>query len=771
MWTRKYLLAAAASAAIWSMAAGQPLASTTAAKASSGTAAPQATDDRQVLARADAILAQMTVEEKVGQLVQLFKLPVLPPVDDKVRSGQVGSLLFITDPAEANRLQRIAMTESRLKIPLLFGFDVLHGLHTIFPVPLGMAASFDPDIAEQAQATAAREARAVGIGWTFGPMIDVARDPRWGRMVEGAGEDPFLGAAMARAQVRGFQGPRIGTPGRVIAGPKHFVGYGASPGGRDYDSIFVSDAELYNVYLSPFAAAIDAGAGNVMSAYMDLNDVPASASHRLLTDILRGELGFKGWVVSDANAINSQVKQHFAADPADAAVRAIKAGNDMEMALAQSAFSTLVDSVKTGKLPIETIDRSVRRILTAKIALGLFERPYADEAEAKRILADPVHRAVAKRAAERSLVLLRNEGGLLPLKPGTHKKVAVIGPMADSPDDTVGPWAFVYDRDETVTLFEGVRDRLGRGASVQTAAGVQLARSFPSGLEMFQPPPPAWTTERSAAEFKQAIDLANDSDLIVLALGEARNQSGERASASDLRLPGEQIKLFEAVVATGKPFVVVLMNGRPLDLTGIVDRAPAILEGWYPGTRGGTALARALFGDINPGGKLPVTWPRNVGQVPIFYAHNRSQAPETQHQRYYDQPSSPLFPFGHGLSYTRFAYSGLSAPAGVNGDEMVTVKVTLRNTGKRAGKEVVQIYVAPLAPGAGDPPIALRGFAKIDLAPGARRTVSVTLDPRSFSQFDAEQGKWRIVPGRYRIMAGSSSADTRQQREIDVTAD
>jgi beta-glucosidase len=589
-------------------------------------------------------------------------------------------------------------------------------------------------------------------------MIDVARDPRWGRMVEGAGEDPFLGAAMARAQVRGFQGPRIGTPGRVIAGPKHFVGYGASPGGRDYDSIFVSDAELYNVYLSPFAAAIDAGAGNVMSAYMDLNDVPASASHRLLTDILRGELGFKGWVVSDANAINSQVKQHFAADPADAAVRAIKAGNDMEMALAQSAFSTLVDSVKTGKLPIETIDRSVRRILTAKIALGLFERPYADEAEAKRILADPVHRAVAKRAAERSLVLLRNEGGLLPLKPGTHKKVAVIGPMADSPDDTVGPWAFVYDRDETVTLFEGVRDRLGRGASVQTAAGVQLARSFPSGLEMFQPPPPAWTTERSAAEFKQAIDLANDSDLIVLALGEARNQSGERASASDLRLPGEQIKLFEAVAATGKPFVVVLMNGRPLDLTGIVDRAPAILEGWYPGTRGGTALARALFGDINPGGKLPVTWPRNVGQVPIFYAHNRSQAPETQHQRYYDQPSSPLFPFGHGLSYTSFKIDPpvLDAPELRPGGRL-SVSTTITNTGPRAGDEVVQLYIHQRAGRASRPVRELRGFQRVTLAAGESRKIRFSLDEASIKYWHSEERAWVIDPGIFDLWVGTDA--------------
>lgn len=746
----KYLLLAAASTATLNPAMARPVQTTAA------TTLP--TENPQVLARADALLARMTIEEKVGQLAQLFKIPALPSVDEKVRSGQVGSLLFITDPAEANRLQKIAMTESRLKIPLLFGFDVLHGLKTIFPVPLGMAASFDPDVAEQAQSVAAREARAVGIGWTFGPMIDVARDPRWGRMVEGAGEDPFLGAAMARAQVRGFQGPRLGTPGHVIAGPKHFVGYGASPGGRDYDSLFVSDAELYNVYLPPFAAAVGAGAGNVMSAYMDFNDVPASASRRLLTDILRGELGFKGWVVSDANAIHSQVKQHFAADAGDAAVRAMKAGNDMEMVLLAPAFATLADSVKAGKLPVETVDRSVRRILAAKIAMGLFEKPYADEAEAKRVLADPAHRATAERAAERSLVLLRNEGGLLPLAPGAHKKVAVIGPVADSPDDTVGPWAFVYDRDETVTLFEGVRDRLGRGASVQTAAGVQLARSFPSGLEMFQPPPPAWTAERRATEFEQAVKLAGESDLIVLALGEARNQSGERASASDLRLPGEQIKLFEAVAATGKPFVVVLMNGRPLDLTGIVDRAPAILEGWYPGTRGGTALARALFGDINPGGKLPVTWPRSAGQVPIFYAHNRSQAPETQAQRYYDQPSSPLFAFGHGLSYTSFRLD----PPVLDTPELkpagrLTVSTTITNTGARAGDEVVQLYIHQRAGRASRPVRELRGFQRVTLAAGESRKISFTLDEASVKYWHSEERAWVIDPGTFDLWVGTDA--------------
>jgi beta-glucosidase len=719
--------------------------------------------DASATAKADALIARMTVEEKVGQITQLFSLPKsiklpLPPVDDRVRKGQVGSLLFVSDPAETNRLQRIAVTETRLKIPLLFGFDVIHGLRTILPVPLGMAASWDPAAVERGQAMAAREARAVGIHWAFAPMVDIARDPRWGRIVEGAGEDPFLGAEMARAQVKGFQGDALGTPDRIIAGPKHFLGYGASPGGRDYDSVFLSDSEIHNTYLPPFAAAVDAGAGNVMSAYMDINDIPGSANRMTLTDILRGELGFKGWVVSDADAVNSLVKQHFAANAADAAQRAFMAGNDMEMALFAPSFATLVDAVNSGRVPMATLDASVRRILFAKAKMGLFERPYADERSASKVLTDPASRELAQTVAEQSLVLLRNEGEVLPLQTGMHKRIAVIGPLADAPGDTTGPWTFAQNDEETVTVVAGLRARLGRQATVTAAPGVQFSRAIPSGFEAFFPAPAPWTAEQAETEFKRAVDLAGVSDLVVFALGEAKHQSGERASVSDLALPNDQRRLFEAVVATGKPHVVVLMNGRPLDLTGIAERSPAILEAWFPGTRGGTAIARALYGDINPGGKLPVTWPRSVGQVPIYYGHNTTQQADTADRRYYDKPSSPLYPFGYGLSYTSFRFDvpTLDKPTLAPGGQ-VTVSATVTNTGKRAGDEVVQLYIHQRAGRASRPVRQLRGFQRVRLAPGAAQTVRFVLDQSSVGYWNAAERDWVIDPGTFDVWVGNSS--------------
>ncbi|MEO5587918.1 MAG: beta-glucosidase BglX [Novosphingobium sp.] len=709
-------------------------------------------------ARADALLAQMTLEEKVGQVGQQFVFGPNPAIDVQVREGKLGSLLFVTEPAIINRFQRIAVTESRLKIPLLFGFDVIHGFRTIFPVPLANAASFDPATAERGQAIAAAEARAVGIHWAFAPMVDIARDPRWGRIVEGAGEDPYLGAAMGRAQVRGFQGARIGAPGHIIAGPKHFMGYGASVGGRDYDSAWISDAELYNVYLPPFAAAIKAGAGNVMSAYMDLNDIPASGNRWLLTDVLRGQLGFKGWVVSDANGVNNQATQHFARDQADAAIRAITAGNDMEMSFGPGATTTLVQAVRQGKLPEATLNQAVRRILVAKFRMGLFENPYVDEGQAAVILATPAHRDAAQVAAERSLVLLKNDGAVLPLAAGAYRKVAVIGPLADSRIDTLGSWVFKHDLAETVTLFAGVRDRVGKTATVDTAPGVQIKRNTVSPFDaMSGVKVTPWDAAQADAEFKRAVDLASASDVIILALGEKATMSGEGASRSDLQLPGDQRKLFDAAVATGKPVVVVLMNGRPLDLTGIADKAPAILEAWYPGTRGGTAVARALFGDVNPGGKTPITWPRSVGQIPMYYAHNTTHAPAEAAKRYWDTPSTPLYEFGFGLSYTSFAIgeptvTGELAPGG-----KVTVAATVTNSGQRAGDEVVQLYIHQRSGRASRPVRELKGFERITLKPGESRTVSFELDEQSVRYWNAAERGWVIDPGTFDVWVGNSS--------------
>ena len=715
--------------------------------------------------RAEALLRAMTLEEKAGQVSQQFMFGAFEEFAPVVRDGKVGSLLFVTDPAVINRFQKIAVEQTRLKIPLIFGYDVIHGFRTIFPVPIGNAASWDPASVERSQAIAAAEARAVGIHWAFAPMLDIARDPRWGRIVEGSGEDPFLGAAMARAQVKGFQGPAIGAPGHIIAGPKHFAGYATAEGGRDYDSVYIADTQLYNVILPPFAAAVQAGAGNVMSAYMDLNDIPAVGNNGLLTDVLRGQMGFGGWVVSDANGTKNQVVQHFARDEADAAVRSISAGNDMEMSFGPAASArTLADSVRAGKLPQATLDRAVLRILTAKFRMGLFERPYVDEAAAKTILADPAHRDAAQTAAERALVLLKNDGNALPLAPGANKRVAVIGAMADSKRDMLGPWSFQYDLPETVTVFEGVRDRLGKAATVETAPGVQLKRNIPSMFENITipgvaKPEPRWDAARAQREFDRAVALARASDLIILTLGEAEDMSGEGASRAELTLPGDQLKLFDAITAMGKKVVVVTMSGRPLELDRVLDRSPAILHAWYGGTRGGTAIARALFGDVNPGGKLPVTWPRTVGQVPIYYAHNTTHGPKDQGKRYWDIPSTPQFVFGYGLSYTQFAIGEptVSAPTLMPGGK-ITVTSTVTNTGARAGDEVVQLYIHQRAGRASRPVRELKGFQRITLQPGERRTVTFDLDENSVRYWNGAVEDWVVDPGTFDLWVGADSA-------------
>ncbi|WP_294358556.1 glycoside hydrolase family 3 N-terminal domain-containing protein [uncultured Sphingomonas sp.] len=727
--------------------------------------APQSWLDARISAeqRADALLRAMTLEEKAGQVSQQFMFGKYEEFAPVVRDAKVGSLLFVTDPAIINRLQKVAVEETRLKIPLIFGYDVIHGFRTIFPVPLANAASWDPEGIERAQAVAAAEARSAGIHWAFSPMLDVARDPRWGRIVEGPGEDPFLASALARAQVHGLQGPTIGTPGHIIAGPKHFAGYAAADGGRDYDGVYLSDAQLYNVILPPFAAAVQAGAGNVMSAYMDLNDVPAVGNKWLLTDVLRGQMGFGGWVVSDANGTKNQVTQHFARDEADAAVRSIAAGNDMEMSFGPAASAnTLAASVRAGKLPQATLDRAVRRILVAKFKMGLFEHPFVDEAQARRTLADPAHRDAAERAAERSFVLLKNEGAL-PLSAGQHRRVAVIGASANSKRDMLGPWSFQYDLPETVTVFEGVRDRLGTAATVETAPGVQLKRNVPSMFESITipgqaKPEPRWDAARTAREFDMAVALARRSDLVILTLGEAEDMSGEGASRADLKLPGDQIKLFDAVMALGKPVVVVTMSGRPLELGSVLERAPAVLHAWFGGTRGGTAIARTLFGDVNPGGKLPLTWPRSVGQVPIYYAHNTTHMPKDQGKRYWDIPSTPQFEFGYGLSYTRFQIGtpSLDTPTLLPGGK-VTVTTSVTNTGDRVGDEVVQLYTHQQAGRASRPVRELKGFQRVTLKPGETRTVSFTLDEKSVQYWNAAERGWVIDPGMFDLWVGSSS--------------
>jgi beta-glucosidase len=705
-------------------------------------AAPLA--EEEVTRRANALLAQMTLPEKIGQLNQLFVFGNSAGLEADIPKGAFGSFLFVSDPAVINRMQHLAVEKSRLHIPILFGFDVIHGWRTIFPVPIAMAASWDPLMVEQAQTVAAREAYAVGIRWTFAPMVDIARDPRWGRIVEGAGEDPFLGSAMARAQVRGFQGPFAGSPDHLLACVKHFAAYGAGDGGRDYDSAFLSEDSLRNVYLEPYRAAVEAGAASVMSAYMDLNGVPATGNRFLLQDVLRGEWGFHGFVVSDAFSVKSLTTHGFSRDDRDAAFRALTAGVDMDMG-GRSYITQVAGLVEDGRLPVATVDNSVRRILAAKIRLGLFENPYVDEARAKQILAAPEHRQLARAAASRSAVLLRNEGQFLPLDKAKLSSIAVIGPLADSPADTTGSWTFANTPAETVAVLQGIRNSVPAGVKVEYARGGEIRRLFPSPIGRAPKTVPA-TAAEIATEIDQARELALRSDVAVLVLGELQDMSGEAASRATLDLPGRQEELLEAIVATGKPVVLVLISGRPLDLSWASEHVPAILEAWYPGAQGGNAVADLLFGAVNPGGKLPFSWPRSVGQIPVYYAHNLTQTPETARgftSRYWDQLSSPLYPFGFGLSYTKFAFSNLKlsrteVPLG----QAFEASVDVENTGSRPGDEVVQLYIHQRAGSTSRPVRELKGFERVALAPGEKKTVRFTLDKAKLSYWSTPERKW-----------------------------
>jgi beta-glucosidase len=731
--------------------------------------------DDEVAERVDALMAEMTIAEKAGQLTQYFYFN-LPPseeieatlhadfsrqpamVEAALSEGKVGSLLFVTDPAEVNRLQRLAVEGNRQGIPALFGFDVIHGLRTIMPVPIGMAASWDPAVIEQGQAVAARESRAVGIHWAFAPMVDIARDPRWGRIVEGAGEDPYLGSAVAVAQVRGFQGEALGSPDRIIAGPKHFAGYGAALGGRDYDEVNLSDSELWNVYLPPFKAVVEAGAGNIMTAYMDLNGVPATGNHWLLQDVLRQMWDFQGFMVSDAQAVHNLRTHGFAADLTDAAARAIKVGVDLEMAVTDPAYAHLPEAVEAGLVDEQTLDASVRRVLAAKVRMGLLDQPYVDEDRAREVLADPTHRAVARTAAQRSAVLLRNEGDLLPLT--SPSSIAVIGPLADSRRDTIGPWVFDYDLAETVTVLQGIQERAGPGVEVSYAPGIRPAqRTFPSMFDMWGDNAPVDPADfDDAAELERAVTLARDADVAVLVLGEWQNMIGEAASRSGLELPGEQLALPQAVAATGTPIVLLVMNGRPLDLRWAAENVPAILDIWYPGTQGGAAVADLLFGDVAPGGKLPFSWPRTVGQVPMIYSHTISHEPDNQGRRYWDEQSTPLFPFGHGLSYGRFEYTDLTLDrSSIQAGETVTVSVTVTNGGQRAGDEVAQLYIHQRYGSASRPVRELKGFQRLTLAAGESQTLRFPLGPDELRYWNAATRDWVIDTTTIDVFVGGDS--------------
>lgn len=743
---------------------GAALAATACLFAASTLAAPTGTD-AAVQRRADALIARMTLDEKLGQLTQLgadVPGPNQETAEQLIRAGKAGSVLWTVDSDLIARLQRVAVKESRLGIPLLFGFDVIHGYKNVFPVPLGLAATWDPALVERAQAIAAKESWVAGINWTFTPMVDIARDARWGRIVEGAGEDTFLGMAMARAQVRGLQGPQLGTPERVLTSVKHFAAYGAAEGGRDYDSVYVPEGLLRNVYLPPFQAAIDAGAGTVMSAYMTLNDVPASGNRWLLRDLLRGEMGFKGFVISDAFAVQSLQNHGYAEDNADAAQRGLQAGVTMDMA-SNTYLRQLPALVKAGQVPMRTVDAAVREVLQVKLRMGLFEQPYGAPERKAAVFNDPAHRAATREAAQRSIVLLRNEGRALPLA-ASLKHIAVIGPLADSGEDILGSWT--VEKGEGVTVLAGIRARWPQAQVTHVRGGdMQRAYPLPWDADQGKPAPALMPAVAQQTELVKAVDAARAAEVVVLVLGERANMSGEAASVASLALQGNQQALLEAVVATGKPVVLVLLNGRPLDIAWASTRVPAIVEAWFPGSEGGHAVADVLSGAVNPGAKLPVSWPRSTGHVPAYYNHNRTHADETAAtftSRYStDAPSSPLYPFGHGLSYTSFAYGELKLDrASAKAGEPVKVSVTVRNTGAVAGDEVVQLYTHQRAGSTARPQRELKGFQRVHLAPGAETTLSFTLDRTALQFWSPVTRRWAVEPATFDVWVGGSSVAT-----------
>ena len=731
--------------------------------------------DAQVQEKVRSLLRQMTLEEKVAQLSQLpgypspeFKETINKLPEEIIKQVGAGSVLWVPESKEINRLQHVAVEQSRLHIPILFGLDVIHGYHTIFPAPIAMASSWDTKMVEDAQTVAAREARAAGIQWTFGPMLDIARDARWGRMVEGAGEDPYLGAAMARAQVLGFQGKQLGAPDRVLACGKHFAGYGAAEGGRDYDSSYIPEDQMWNVYLPPFKAALDAGAGSLMSAYMDLNDVPASGNPWLLHEVLRESWGFKGFVVSDAFAVRSLVTHGYARDPQDAAHKAFTAGLNMDMA-SGIYLKYLPAEVQQGRISMKQIDDAVWPILEMKIRLGLFEHPYIDESRIEAVLNAPEHQQLARRAVQRSVVLLRNENSMLPLdKTGkTIRSIAVIGSLGDAQTDLLTMWGALVKPGPTVSVLQGIRNKVGTAVRVEYAHGPNLRRDIPSPFENIPSVTMKEQPKQSPQEIRQAMDdavtLAKQSDVAVLVLGEIDFMSAEAASRASLKLSNGQEEMLEAVVATGKPVVLVLINGRPLDISWAAEHVPAILEGWYPGSQGGNGIADVLFGDANPAGHLPVSWPRSTGQVPLYYSHNLTQLPETSpdfKSRYWDILSTPLYPFGHGLSYTTFSFDNLKVTPSAHAGATIDVSADVTNTGKRAGDAVAQVYIHQRAGSASRPVRQLKGFERVALEPGAKRTVHFTLGKDELQYWSPMQKKWVVESEQFDVWVGGDSSAT-----------
>lgn len=716
----------------------------------------------------DDLIGRMTLAEKIGQMTLLTSdwestgPTIRASYRQDIEAGRVGNIFNAYTAKYTRELQRMAVESTRLKIPLLFGYDVIHGHRTIFPISLGEAASWDMAAIEKSARVSAQEASAEGIHWTFSPMVDIARDPRWGRISEGAGEDVYLGSQVAKARVRGYQGTDLAATDTILATAKHFAAYGAAQAGRDYHTVDVSERTLRDTYLPPFRAAIEAGAATLMTSFNEVDGIPASGSKYLLTDVLRDKWGFDGFVVTDYTSINEMVAHGFSRDLAHAGEQSVDAGVDMDM---QGAvyMENLAKSVAEGRVEQAAVDRAVRRILEMKYRLGLFQDPYryANEAREKATIYRPDFLEAARDVARKSMVLLKNEGNALPLA-ASARNIAVVGPLGNSKADMIGSWAAGGDRQtRPVTVLEGMKARARPGTIVSYAKGASYE----------------FADAGKTDGFVEALALARKSDVVIAVMGEKWDMTGEAASRTSLDLPGNQQALLEELVATGKPVVLVVLSGRPNSIGWAEDNVAAILHAWYPGTQGGHAVADVLFGDYNPSGKLPVTFPRNVGQVPIHYDMKNTGRPIELGEpgakyvsRYLESPNTPLYRFGHGLSYTSFVYSPATlSAASMGAGGAITASATITNTGARAGEEVVQLYVRDLVGSVTRPVQELKGFEKIALAPGQSQTVSFTIRPEdlAFTRADMSHG-WE--PGRFRLwIAPSSGPEASTPVEFDVS--
>ena len=706
----------------------------------------------EVERRVENILSRMTLAEKIGQMNQVSAGGDVSNYSDALRKGQIGSILNEVDPVKINEFQRICVEESRLGIPLLVARDVIHGYHTVFPIPLGLAATFDPALVEQGARVAALEATAQGVRWTFSPMLDIARDPRWGRIAEGSGEDTYLDTRMAEAMVRGYQGEQLDSTS-MAACIKHFVGYGAAEGGRDYNSTYLTERQLRNVYLPPFQAAVEAGAMTLMTSFNDNDGVPSTGNTFVVKDILRGEWGFDGLVVTDWNSMGEMINHGFGVDRKDVARKALEAGVDMDM-MTYGFLSHLEELVKSGAVKESDIDNAVRNILRVKIRLGLFEHPYVDVAAGAAVQYAPAHLEAARKSVEESVILLKNNG-VLPLKADAVRNILVTGPMADAPHDQLGTWAFDGEKSHTVTPLKALEARFP--GKVTYVPGLRYSRE-----------------KRDA--FQDVVAAARRADVVLVFLGEEAILSGEAHSLADLNLKGSQSELLAALKAAGKPVVATVMAGRPLTVERDLPNCGALLYAFHPGTMGGPALANLIFGDANPSGKTPVTFLRTVGQAPLYYSHNMTGRPyngETliddigmeagqtslgNTSYYLDYGAYPLFPFGYGLSYTQFTYSDIALDrASYGADDCMTVSLTLSNTGKYDGTEVVQVYVRDLVGSITRPVKELKAFERVSLKAGESRSLELRI-PVSDLAFFGLDGKKKVEPGDFQLWVAGDSA-------------